>query len=342
MQDMLLGVLSIVLTLLGPMVINTSSLPIECRMTVNSSVLHSSSGLSMLRQAWIVTSPPSMPLKALSYNIFKNSSPISSLEFVIIGESICCLDSKTQYIVLTRRFDTSYPTGGYGVSVFLVSGSFVRFRMPRFWCWVSDVEVFGVVFLVPRGFLVSYRVYDVGFLVLGFRWVFILSGFSWSVSDGGFMLNVSDVEDLCRDNVTGDLGARFALHSFTSNVHGPSKLLGNGTRVVTMVAKDYGRNIEAIKNVVENESHFSFMGKGLLGSNDGSGGLIEGRLGERCSGNGGRGGFMSGVGEGKVNSMGGLGVNFGVSKRLLLEVSREMIGERGGIDVGEVGGGERG
>ncbi|GJW67240.1 hypothetical protein Tco_0121664 [Tanacetum coccineum] len=26
------------------------------------------------------------------------------------------LDSKTQYAVLIRRFDTSYPTGGYGVS----------------------------------------------------------------------------------------------------------------------------------------------------------------------------------------------------------------------------------
>ncbi|GKA03655.1 putative reverse transcriptase domain-containing protein [Tanacetum coccineum] len=26
------------------------------------------------------------------------------------------LDSKTQYAVLNRRFDTSYPTGGYGVS----------------------------------------------------------------------------------------------------------------------------------------------------------------------------------------------------------------------------------
>ncbi|GJU84636.1 hypothetical protein Tco_1292182 [Tanacetum coccineum] len=38
---------------------------------------------------WSVTSPPSMPLNALSCNIFKNSSPISSLEFVIIDELVC-------------------------------------------------------------------------------------------------------------------------------------------------------------------------------------------------------------------------------------------------------------
>ncbi|GKB08596.1 ARID DNA-binding domain-containing protein [Tanacetum coccineum] len=118
------------------------------------------------------------------------------------------------------------------------------------------------------------------------------------------------------------------------------------------------------------------MGKGLLGPNGGSGGLIEGRFGERCGGNGGRGGSMSGVGEGKVDSMGGMGggslairsmvsndgrgggglvveggigagggevngggVDLGVSKRLLLEVAGEMIGESGGIEVGEVGGG---
>ncbi|GJS09518.1 hypothetical protein Tco_0366314 [Tanacetum coccineum] len=132
MQDMMPGVLSIVLTLLGPMVINSSSLPIECRMTMNSSVLHSSSGLSILRQAEIVilntlamrsvTSPLSMLLKALSCNIFKNSSQISSLEFVIIGELIHHLDSKTQYAVLIRRFDTSYPTGRYGVSAYQYAG----------------------------------------------------------------------------------------------------------------------------------------------------------------------------------------------------------------------------
>ncbi|GJV14177.1 hypothetical protein Tco_1359500 [Tanacetum coccineum] len=49
------------------------------------------------------------------------------------------------------------------------------------------------------------------------------------------------------------------------------------------------------------------MGKGLLGPNGRSGGLIEGRFGERGGGNGGRGGFMSEVGEGKVDSIGGIG-----------------------------------
>ncbi|GJZ72120.1 hypothetical protein Tco_0635971 [Tanacetum coccineum] len=34
-----------------------------------------------------------------------------------LEEQICCLDCRDQYAVLSRRFDTSYPTGGYGVSV---------------------------------------------------------------------------------------------------------------------------------------------------------------------------------------------------------------------------------
>ncbi|GKD40435.1 hypothetical protein Tco_1260642 [Tanacetum coccineum] len=33
-----------------------------------------------------------------------------------LEEQIRRLDCKTQYAVLGRRFDTSYPTGGYGVS----------------------------------------------------------------------------------------------------------------------------------------------------------------------------------------------------------------------------------
>ncbi|GKD61102.1 hypothetical protein Tco_1298611, partial [Tanacetum coccineum] len=118
------------------------------------------------------------------------------------------------------------------------------------------------------------------------------------------------------------------------------------------------------------------IGKGLLGPNGGSGGLIDGRFGERCGGNGGRGGSMSKVGEGKVDSMGGMGggslairsmvsndgrgggglvveggigvgggevngggVDLGVSKRFLLEVAGEMISESGGTEVREVGGG---
>ncbi|GJS34066.1 hypothetical protein Tco_0532448 [Tanacetum coccineum] len=49
------------------------------------------------------------------------------------------------------------------------------------------------------------------------------------------------------------------------------------------------------------------MEKGLLGPNGGSGGRFEGRFGEHCGGNGGIGGSMSGVGEGKDESMGGMG-----------------------------------
>ncbi|GJZ46206.1 hypothetical protein Tco_0593802, partial [Tanacetum coccineum] len=93
MQDMLPRVISTVLILLGPTVTNSSSLPIECRMTVNSLVLHSSFG-----------SCDHLPYR--SYWIRR-----------IVVKQIRRLDSKTQYAVLIRRFDTSYPTGGYGVSV---------------------------------------------------------------------------------------------------------------------------------------------------------------------------------------------------------------------------------
>ncbi|GKB81581.1 hypothetical protein Tco_0948476 [Tanacetum coccineum] len=49
------------------------------------------------------------------------------------------------------------------------------------------------------------------------------------------------------------------------------------------------------------------MGKGLLGPNGGSGRKFGGRFGEHCGGNGGIGSSMSEVGEGKVESMGGMG-----------------------------------
>ncbi|GJW19275.1 retrovirus-related pol polyprotein from transposon TNT 1-94 [Tanacetum coccineum] len=94
-----------------------------------------------------------------------------------------------------------------------------------------------------------------------------------------------------------------------------------------------------------------------------SGGLIEGRFGERCGGNGGRGGSMSREGDGKSRrwriscrgwklsegvkkglrrvrrsgEVNGGGVDLGVSKRLPLEVVGEMISESGRIEVGEVG-----
>ncbi|GJU30580.1 hypothetical protein Tco_1174169 [Tanacetum coccineum] len=34
-----------------------------------------------------------------------------------LEEQICCLDCRDQYAVLSGKVDTSYPTGGYGVSV---------------------------------------------------------------------------------------------------------------------------------------------------------------------------------------------------------------------------------
>ncbi|GJY59592.1 hypothetical protein Tco_0459484 [Tanacetum coccineum] len=52
---------------------------------------------------------------------------------------------------------------------------------------------------------------------------------------------------------------------------------------------------------------FLIGGKGLLGPNGGSGGTIEGRFGKHCGGNGGIGGSKLEVGEGKVESMGGIG-----------------------------------
>nr|GFA67384.1 hypothetical protein [Tanacetum cinerariifolium] len=44
----------------------------------------------------------------------------------------------------------------------------------------------------------------------------------------------------------------------------------------------------------------------VIRSHGRSGGLIEGRFGESYGGNGGRGGFMSKEGKGKVDSMGGM------------------------------------
>ncbi|GKE98014.1 hypothetical protein Tco_0021365, partial [Tanacetum coccineum] len=35
---------------------------------------------------------------------------------VLLGKQIRRLDCEAQYAVLIRRFDTSYPTGGYSVS----------------------------------------------------------------------------------------------------------------------------------------------------------------------------------------------------------------------------------
>ncbi|GKE86301.1 hypothetical protein Tco_1560043, partial [Tanacetum coccineum] len=45
-----------------------------------------------------------------------SKSLLFSLISVLGFQKIRRLDSKTQYVVLIGRFDTSYPTGGYGVS----------------------------------------------------------------------------------------------------------------------------------------------------------------------------------------------------------------------------------
>ncbi|GJU74319.1 hypothetical protein Tco_1265724 [Tanacetum coccineum] len=87
---------------------------------------------------WLTKSAPSIPLKALSCSIFTNSSPISivvsMLSFrVALSESSERHIDVTEYAILfgridtlfrlqrsirclSRRFDMSYPTGGYGVS----------------------------------------------------------------------------------------------------------------------------------------------------------------------------------------------------------------------------------
>nr|GEX34546.1 hypothetical protein [Tanacetum cinerariifolium] len=69
---------------------NSSQVPMKCHTTVNSSVLYSSSGLSLSWRARI--------------------------EYAVsFGRTYTLLDCKIQYAVLGRRFDTSYPTGGYDV-----------------------------------------------------------------------------------------------------------------------------------------------------------------------------------------------------------------------------------
>ncbi|GJT71035.1 hypothetical protein Tco_1030321 [Tanacetum coccineum] len=139
--------LSTILILLGPTITNYSSLLIECRTTVNSSVLHSLSGLSMLQRegigigeysllitslmsfaSWILlfhTWCPSELRQAITtfsrmeeiISLLNASTPYRVYRIRrIVGKQIRRLDSKTQYAVLNRRVDTSYLTGGYGVS----------------------------------------------------------------------------------------------------------------------------------------------------------------------------------------------------------------------------------
>ncbi|GJY59402.1 hypothetical protein Tco_0459294 [Tanacetum coccineum] len=107
MQDMDPKVFPQVSYLLGLMVMNSSFVPIQYRMTLNSSDLHTSSGL------------------LTSYSMGTGiggeywSSGILLLQNTpyCLEEQIRCLDCRDQYVVLSRRVDTSYPTGGYDISV---------------------------------------------------------------------------------------------------------------------------------------------------------------------------------------------------------------------------------
>ncbi|GKC76160.1 hypothetical protein Tco_1126934, partial [Tanacetum coccineum] len=54
---------------------------------------------------------------------------------VLLGKQIRRLDCETQYAVLIRRFDTSYPTGGYGVSVKM------EFAVIRWWRYPIPAEL---------------------------------------------------------------------------------------------------------------------------------------------------------------------------------------------------------
>ncbi|GJT67660.1 hypothetical protein Tco_1019140 [Tanacetum coccineum] len=84
------------------------------------------------------------------------------------------------------------------------------------------------------------------------------------------------------------------------------------------------------------------MVKGLLGPSGGSGGTLEGRFSKHYGGNGEIGGFMFGVGEGKDESMGGIGGG-SLARRLngvesVSEVAKIMVEVLTyGIEVLEVG-----
>ncbi|GJX50451.1 hypothetical protein Tco_0277296 [Tanacetum coccineum] len=64
----------------------------------------------------------------------------------------------------------------------------------------------------------------------------------------------------------------------------------------------------------------------IRGPNGGSGGKFEGRFGEHCCGNGGIGGSMSGVGEGKDESMGGMGGGSLARRSMVSYVAYEECG----------------
>ncbi|GJR07159.1 hypothetical protein Tco_0530143 [Tanacetum coccineum] len=84
-----------------------------------------------------------------------------------LEEQIRCLDCKTQYVVLSRRFDTSYPTGGYGVS----AGYQEHFTSFGFVMSLNDYRGLDVptakLFLIPTGKLMV-PAGSLWFLLVGF------------------------------------------------------------------------------------------------------------------------------------------------------------------------------
>ncbi|GKB61391.1 hypothetical protein Tco_0917577 [Tanacetum coccineum] len=74
--------------------------------------------------------PSILKMSVISSGSSSSSASISSLSsegqyavlviqntLYCLEEQICCLDCRDQYAVLSGKVDTSYPTGGYGVSV---------------------------------------------------------------------------------------------------------------------------------------------------------------------------------------------------------------------------------
>ncbi|GJW88977.1 hypothetical protein Tco_0164317 [Tanacetum coccineum] len=74
-----------------------------------------------------------------------------------LEEQIRRLDCKTQYVVLGRKFDTSYPSGGYGVSVIFVDTEYVDKGICRIRNW-SNAFSYEVLALIRCISLVGYGV----------------------------------------------------------------------------------------------------------------------------------------------------------------------------------------
>ncbi|GJY59548.1 hypothetical protein Tco_0459440 [Tanacetum coccineum] len=76
---------------------------------------------------WLTTSSLALPLLPYAeFNYFKFAVLSAEGKYAVLiiqntpyclEEHIRCLDCRNQYAVLSGKVDTSYPTGGYGVSV---------------------------------------------------------------------------------------------------------------------------------------------------------------------------------------------------------------------------------